>query len=55
MADDGWHTALVVLHGGVNRAILSYALTDERMFLGTSNRRPRALNVLDVGGNGEGE
>src|SRR5918996_678088 len=32
LADDAWDTVLTVLHGGVNRAILSYALTGERMF-----------------------
>ena len=43
VADDGWHTALAVLHGGVNRAILSFALTGERMFTrSTSSRRQRA-------------
>src|SRR5262249_41994114 len=32
VADDSWHTLLAVLHGAVNRAVLSYALTGERMF-----------------------
>ncbi len=32
--DESWDTALVVAHGAVNRAVLSYALTGERMFLG---------------------
>src|SRR4029079_11839602 len=34
LAEDDWDTALAVLHGGVNRAILSYALTGQRLFLG---------------------
>ena len=53
VADDGWHTALAVLHGGVNRAILSYALTGERMFLGHFEQAPACINVLDLGESGE--
>lgn len=53
VADDSWHTALAVLHGGVNRAILSYALTGERMFLGHFEQAPACVNVLDVGESGE--
>ena len=46
---DEWDTALAVLHGGVNRAILSYALTGERLFLGPFEQAPACINVLDVG------
>jgi probable phosphoglycerate mutase len=53
VADDGWNTTLAVLHGGVNRAILSYALTAERMFLGHFEQAPACVNVLDLGENGE--
>ena len=49
LADEGWDTALAVLHGGVNRAILSYALTGERMFLGHFEQAAGCVNVLDVG------
>jgi probable phosphoglycerate mutase len=49
VADDGWDTTLAVLHGGVNRAILSYALTGERMFLGHFEQAPACVNVLDLG------
>jgi probable phosphoglycerate mutase len=49
VANDDWHTALAVLHGGVNRAILSYALTVERMFLGHFEQAPACINVLDLG------
>lgn len=52
-ADDGWHTTLAILHGGVNRAILSYALTAERMFLGHFEQAPACVNVLDLGKSGE--
>jgi probable phosphoglycerate mutase len=33
----------------VNRAILSYALTGERTFLGHFEQAPGCVNVLDVG------
>ena len=44
-----WHTALAVLHGGVNRAILSWALTGQRLFLGAFEQAAGCVNVLDVG------
>ena len=53
VTDESWHTALAVLHGGVNRAILSYALTGERMFLGHFEQAPACVNVLDLGEGGE--
>ena len=40
---------LAVLHGGVNRAILSYALTGEPRFFGGFEQAPGCINVLDVG------
>ena len=49
VADAAWDTVLVVAHGAVNRAILSYVLTGERMFLGRFEQAPGCLNVLDVG------
>jgi broad specificity phosphatase PhoE len=49
VADDDWDVALLVLHGAVNRAILSRALTGERMFLGAFEQEPGCINVLDVG------
>ncbi len=48
VADASWDTALAVLHGGVNRAILSYALTGERSFFGGFEQAPACINVLDV-------
>ncbi len=48
-ADAGWRTVLLVLHGGVNRAILSYALTGQRSFLGNLSQAPGCINALDVG------
>ena len=52
VADDGWDVALLVLHGAVNRAILSHALTGERVFLGAFEQAPGCINVLDVGADG---
>lgn len=49
VADPGWDTALVVAHGGVNRALLSWALTGERLFIGHLEQAPGCINVLDVG------
>jgi broad specificity phosphatase PhoE len=48
-AEPDWETALVVAHGGTNRAILSYALTGGRLFLGNFEQAPGCINVLDVG------
>jgi probable phosphoglycerate mutase len=44
-----WDSALAVLHGGVNRAILSWALTGQRLFLGPFEQAAGCINVLDVG------
>jgi broad specificity phosphatase PhoE len=51
LADTEWDVALAVLHGGVNRAILSHALTGGRVFLGNLEQAPACINVLDVGEN----
>ena len=42
LARDDWHTLLLVLHGAVNRALLSHALAGGRTFLG----RARAVARL---------
>ena len=44
-----WKCALLVLHGAVNRAILSYMLTGRRMFLGNLQQSPACLNIIDAG------
>jgi probable phosphoglycerate mutase len=49
LADPAWDAVLAVLHGGVNRAVLSYALTGGRTYLGNFEQAPGCLNVLDVG------
>ncbi|HEY0847620.1 MAG TPA: histidine phosphatase family protein [Noviherbaspirillum sp.] len=48
-ADKSWDTVLLVLHGGVNRAILSYALTNQRLFLGNLAQTAGCINAIDVG------
>jgi broad specificity phosphatase PhoE len=53
LGDESWATALAVLHGGVNRAILSFALTAERTYLGHFEQAPACINVLDIGHSGE--
>jgi hypothetical protein len=40
---------LLVLHGGVNCAILSLALTGQRLFLGGLAQTAGCINALDVG------
>ena len=52
LADGGWDVALLILHGGVNRAILSRAATGERTFLGGFEQSPGCINVLDVDAEG---
>lgn len=48
-ADSDWDTVLLVLHGGVNRAILSYALTGQRIFMGNLAQTAGCINAMDVG------
>ena len=52
LADGSWDIVLLVLHGGVNRAILSRAITGERTFLGGFEQTPGCINVLDVDADG---
>lgn len=52
LADAAWDVVLLVLHGAVNRAILSYALTGDRIFLGGFEQAPGCINVLDVDADG---
>ena len=49
LAADDWDIVLAVLHGGVNRAVISRALTGGRTFLGNLEQAPACLNVLDIG------
>jgi probable phosphoglycerate mutase len=52
LADERWDVALLVLHGAVNRAILSRALTGGRTFLGGFEQSPGCINVFDVDAGG---
>jgi broad specificity phosphatase PhoE len=49
LAADDWDIVLAVLHGGVNRAIISRALTGGRTFLGNLEQSPACVNIIDVG------
>lgn len=49
LADASWTCALLVLHGGINRALLGHALTGTRSFLGRLEQAPACINVLDIG------
>ena len=40
---------LLVAHGGVNRALLSWFLTGRRQLLGGIEQAPGCLNIVDVG------
>ena len=46
---NSWDTALAVLHGGVNRAILSWALAGEPTFFGHLEQSPACINIIDAG------
>jgi broad specificity phosphatase PhoE len=48
-ANAQWDTLLLVLHGGVNRAILSYLATGQRLFIGGLAQAPACINAIDVG------
>jgi len=49
LREDDWDTALLVAHGGVNRALLSWFLTGQPLFLGGLAQDPGCLNIIDVG------
>ncbi len=49
LARDDWDCMLLVLHGGVNRALLSRALAGGRAFFGRLEQSPACINILDVG------
>jgi probable phosphoglycerate mutase len=48
VARPDWNTLLMVLHGGVNRALLTTALTGERGFLGRLEQLPACINIVDA-------
>lgn len=48
-----WQSLLLVLHGGVNRALISTALAGQRAFFGRIEQQPACINVLDIDSTGE--
>jgi probable phosphoglycerate mutase len=48
-ADPNWDTALLVLHGLVNNAIISHAISGGRDYYGRFEHGPGCMNVLDMG------
>jgi probable phosphoglycerate mutase len=48
-SDGNWDVLLAVLHGGVNRAVLSWLLTGQRLMLGGLHQSPACINALDIG------
>jgi broad specificity phosphatase PhoE len=49
LARRDWDCLLLVLHGGVNRALLSRALAGGRAFFGRLEQSPACINILDAG------
>lgn len=48
-ADDSWHTVLLVLHGGVNRAVISWAIAGPGSFFAHFEQSPGCINIVDGG------
>jgi broad specificity phosphatase PhoE len=48
LADATWSELLLVLHGGVNRALLSRAIAGQRAFFGGLEQLPACINIVDV-------
>jgi broad specificity phosphatase PhoE len=51
-ANDDWQCLLMVLHGGVNRALLSTLMAGRRAFFGAIEQQPACINVVDLGDDG---
>jgi broad specificity phosphatase PhoE len=49
LLEEDWDTLLAVFHGGVNRILLSHALTGGRSYFGGFEQAPACINVLDAG------
>ena len=48
-ADANWDIVLLVLHGAVNRALLSYLLSGEKKFFPALAQSAGCINAIDVG------
>lgn len=46
---DEWQTLLLIAHGGVNRALLSWAIAGEPRFFGHLEQSACCINILDEG------
>lgn len=46
---DDWQSLLMVLHGGVNRALISTLMAGRPAFFGALEQHPACINVLDLG------
>jgi len=44
-----WRCLLMVMHGGVNRALLSRVLAGERAFFGRLEQAPACINIIEAG------
>ncbi|HEV7915699.1 MAG TPA: histidine phosphatase family protein, partial [Albitalea sp.] len=49
LARGDWTSLLMVLHGGVNRALLARAMTGQRSFFGALEQLPACINIIDSG------
>ncbi|MBI3715231.1 MAG: histidine phosphatase family protein [Betaproteobacteria bacterium] len=49
LAEPGWQVMLLVLHGAVNRALLSWLVSGQRWMLGAFEQSPACINVIDIG------
>ncbi len=52
-ARSDWQSMLLVLHGGLNRALISASLAGQRAFFGRLEQQPACINVLDIASTGE--
>ena len=48
LEDDSWKTALVVAHGGVNRALLAHTLGAPMESYGSMEQDEACINIVDV-------
>lgn len=53
LARRDWTQLLLVLHGGVNRALIARAITGERAFFGGLEQLPACINIIDLDDDGQ--
>ena len=54
IADSSWNSALVVAHGGVNRAMIAHALGMDLSLFGGLEQDAGCINILDIDTRGRG-